>query len=255
VAEASRPPTLAETSRPASFSAPFDYAETPQALADSPDADATDAAGFLPDFTPPQLQTSEEQAARMWKDVVPGEELEEPVHPVEPPPPPAAAAPTPRANAGIAPLTGRDHLAENALDTLSARFPRIVLLQSGQEAVQGWTGRGGRLTRGRVSRIRIPWGEPSIFAFVKLSGSPHRGALSRILLPPSLAELVGDRATAACAVFPVRIKDRLVAFLYADRAGAPMSDEDYRALEAASSTLGSSLAQLLLELRKSAPAS
>ena len=34
-----------------------------------------------------------------------------------------------------------------------------------------------------------------------------------------------------------------------------LSEEDYRALEVAASTLGSSLAKLLLELRKAAPAS
>jgi hypothetical protein len=241
----------AEPPRPASFAAPFAQAETPQALADAPDIETADAAGFLPDFSPPRPESPEELAARMWKDAVPAEEPPETVAPVGPPP----SAPAPAAMGEIARLSGRDHIAENALDALAARFPRIVLLLSGQEAVQGWTGRGGRLTRGRVTRIRIPWGEPSIFAFVKLSGSPHRGALSRILLPPALADLVGDRATAACAVFPVRIKDRLVAFLYADRAGAPMAEEDYRTLEAAASTLGSSLAKLLLELRKSAPAS
>jgi hypothetical protein len=151
--------------------------------------------------------------------------------------------------------TGRDEIAESALDALAPRFPRVLLLVSGQDAVQGWTGRGGRLTRSRVSRLRVAWGEPSIFAFVKLSGSAHRGSLSRILLPPELAALIGDKAIASCAVFPVRIKDRLVAFLYADRSGAPMSDADYRALEAAASTLGSKLARLLLELRKGAPAS
>jgi len=48
------------------------------------------------------------------------------------------------------------------------------------------------------------------------------------------------------------IKERLVAFLYADRLGAPLCDEDYRSLEIASSALGSSLARLLLELRKAA---
>jgi hypothetical protein len=51
----------------------------------------------------------------------------------------------------------------------------------------------------------------------------------------------------------VRIKDRLVAFLYADRLGAPLSAEDYRNLEIASSALGSSLARLLLELRRAPP--
>jgi hypothetical protein len=56
-------------------------------------------------------------------------------------------------------------------------------------------------------------------------------------------------------VFPVRIKDRLVAFLYADRLGAPLGEEDHRALEAAASSLGSELARLLLELRRSASGS
>jgi hypothetical protein len=252
--EPARPPAIAAPPRPASFAAPFDHAEAPQIL-----QDAADTAGLLPEFTPARPETPEELAARMWKDAVPAEEPEMSVQPVERTPPISREpAPPPVSASGFAepvPLAGRDHIAEDALDALAARFPRILLLLSGQEAVQGWTGRGGRLTRGRVSRIRIAWGEPSIFAFVKLSGSPHHGALSRILLPPALADLVGDRAIAACAVIPVRIKDRLVAFLYADRAGAPMSEEDYRTLEAAASTLGSSLAKLLLELRKSAPAS
>jgi hypothetical protein len=103
--------------------------------------------------------------------------------------------------------------------------------------------------------VKIPWGEPSIFAFVKLSGSPHKGTLSRILLPPALAALLGLKALGACAVFPVRIKDRVVAFLYADRAGAPLSDDDYRSLEIAASSLGSSLARLLLDLRRGVPPS
>jgi len=137
------------------------------------------------------------------------------------------------------------------LESLSEHFPRLLLLVSAQESVQGWTARGGGLARETVAHVRIPWGEPSIFAFVKLSGSPHRGALSRILLPPALAELLGPKAVGSCAVFPVRIKDRVVAFLYADRAGAPLAEDDYRKLEVAASSLGSSLARLLLELRKS----
>jgi hypothetical protein len=124
---------------------------------------------------------------------------------------------------------------------------------SGQEAVQGWTARGSGLTRDSVAGIRIPWGDPSIFAFVKLSGSAHKGPLSRVLVPPKLAALLGAKAAAACAVFPVRIKRRLVAFLYADRLGAPISEDDYRNLEVSSSALGSSLARLLMDLRRAVP--
>jgi hypothetical protein len=146
-------------------------------------------------------------------------------------------------------------VAESLLEGLAQTFPRVLLMTSAQESVQGWTGRGGGLTREGVARVRIPWGEPSIFAFVKLSGMPHKGPLSRILLPRVLTEMLGPRATASCAVFPVRIKERLVAFLYADRGGAPLSDKDFRSLEIASSSLGSSLARLLLELRRGVPPS
>jgi hypothetical protein len=236
-----------EPVRPSRYAAPFASAE----LASSELADSSD---FLPDFAPPHPVTPEEQAAMMWKDdVAPTTEADDadvgsmwaqPVPEVAPVPAPLlVASPAGRPSS-------RDQVAEATLDSLAERFPRLLLLLSAHDAVLGWTARGAGLTRERISGVKIPWGEPSIFAFVKLSGSPHRGALSRILVPPALAEILGPRAAPACAVFPVRIKDRLIAFLYADRLGAPLSEEDYRTLEVASSSLGSSLARLLLELRR-----
>lgn len=221
---------------PVSYAAPFVSAEQPAGeLADEPE--------LLPDFEPPP-PGEETLAAGMWRpassdwddsdarsmwDARPARRREGP------------------------PVPARDRVAESTLETVCARLPRAILLTSAQDAIRGWTARGSGLTRDQVSGIRVPWGEPSIFAFVKLSGSPHRGSLSRILVPPKLAALLGDKAAASCAVYPVRIKDRLVAFLYADRLGAPLSEEDYRNLEIASSALGSSLARLLLELRKALP--
>lgn len=232
---------------PGQFTAPFVSAELPS-------SELADAGDFLPGYAPPRSLTPEERAERMWKpegepsaafegtgaEALWAPTREAPAAPA-PPPPPAERMPA------------RDQFAEALLDSLAEKFPRVLLLTSAHEAVQGWTARGGGLTRESVSRVRIPWGEPSIFAFVKLSGSPHRGSLSRILLPPVLTEMLGPKAVASCAVFPVRIKDRLIAFLYADRAGAPLSDDDYRNLEVASSSLGSSLAKLLLDLRRGVP--
>jgi hypothetical protein len=236
-----------DTALPRAYAAPFGAAEVSHGT-------LADAADFLPDFTPPKSLTPEELAARMWKDETAAGAPEMPVPAVWSLPRPASApAPASREHEEER-AAGRDEIAEAALEALAERFPRSLLLVSAQEAIQGWTGRGGGLTRPRVAALRIPWGEPSIFAFVKLSGTPHRGSLSRILMPGALADLLGDRATASCAVFPVRIKDRLVAFLYADRLGAPLSDQDYKNLEVAASSLGSSLARLLLDLRKAAPA-
>lgn len=220
----------------------------PFASAEMPTGELADAADFLPGYAPPRAISPEELAERMWKGDAPMPEMDEsaPGALWAPPAVRPAAAPVERTPA-------RDQVAETLLDSLAQKFPRTLLLTSAHESVQGWTARGGGLTRESIARVRIPWGEPSIFAFVKLSGSPHKGSLSRILLPPVLTEMLGPKAVVSCAVYPVRIKDRLIAFLYADRAGAPLSDEDYRTLEVASSSLGSSLAKLLLDLRRGAP--
>jgi hypothetical protein len=239
--------------RPRGFAAPFSTAE-------EPDADSADDLDLLPEFAPPLPFSPEDLAAGMWKEEAEArmQEAAEAMR-SEPPPRPRPVEAPPRAQPSAAPAEprspARDRLAESALDALTQRFPRAMLLMSGQDAIQGWSARGAGLTRERIASIRIPWGDPSIFAFVKLSGTPHRGGLSRVLMPPVLSALLGPRAAASCAVFPVRIKDRLVAFLYADRMGAPLTDEDHRALEVAASSLGSSLARLLLELRRAAPAS
>jgi hypothetical protein len=220
----------------------------PFASAELPSGELADSLDFLPGYAPPRSLSSEELAQQMWKGDAPLPEIEEGA-------PGAMWAPPPEhpVAAAVERTPARDQVAETFLDNLAQKFPRVLLLTSGHEFVQGWTARGGGLTRDSASRVRIPWGEPSIFAFVKLSGSPHKGPLSRILLPPVLTEMLGPKAVASCAVFPVRIKDRLIAFLYGDRAGAPMSDEDYRSLEVASNSLGSSLAKLLLELRRGVP--
>jgi hypothetical protein len=230
---------LPGAARPFSYAAPFFSAEEPvRELADAPD--------FLPDFAPPHSPSPEELADGMWRA---DDETDGPIATDMRERPAAAATAHPSEQNSPA----RDRLAESTLETVCGRFPRAILLMSGQEAVQGWTARGSGLTRDSVAGIRVPWGDPSIFAFVKLSGSAHKGPLSRVLVPPKLAALLGAKAAAACAVFPVRIKKRLVAFLYADRLGAPISEDDYRNLEVASSSLGSSLARLLMDLRRAVP--
>ena len=242
---ASAPPEPKASAAPLRYTAPFASAELAQGV-------LADASDFLPGYAPPRAWTPEEMVARMWKEEPgrPGEIDDSAIRAMWAPTREGVAAP-----AAPEKLSARDQVAEAMLEQLAQIFPRVLLLVSAQDAVQGWTGRGGGLTREALSGIKIPWGEPSIFAFVKLSGSPHKGPLSRILLPPALTALLGRKAVAGCAVFPVRIKDRVVAFLYADRSGAPMSDEDHRHLEVAASSLGSSLARLLLELRKGAPQS
>ena len=67
--------------------------------------------------------------------------------------------------------------------------------------------------------------------------------------------MLGAKAVASCAVFPVRIKDRLIAFLYADRGGAPMSDEDLSQPRSRVELARQLARRLLLDLRRGVPPS
>jgi len=241
IAAATRRPTPP----PLTFSPPF-------ATAELPEGEPADAPELLPDFAPARPPSPAEIAERMWTEEKSEFVLDEAA--VETMWHPAGLRRSPPAATTIQ-SPGRERIAEAAVEALADRFPRVILLISAPEGVSGWTARGSGVTRARISQVLIPWGEPSIFAFVKLSGTPHRGKLSRILLPRALAEILGPKAAAACAVYPVRIKERLVAFLYADRLGAPLSEEDHRQLEVRASSLGSELARLLLERRRAVPAS
>src|SRR5262249_43087459 len=142
-----------ETGRRSPYAAPFLSAEDPQ-------SEPADSAELLPDFAPPQ--PPEELAAQMWKEE--GAQEAEPPAPV---PVPVQAPPAPAPVVSALPseprLSSRDRIAEAALDSLATQFPRLILFVSAQESIQGWTARGGGISREGVSRLRIPWGEPSIF--------------------------------------------------------------------------------------------
>jgi hypothetical protein len=102
----------------------------------------------------------------------------------------------------------------------------VLLLGSGKSGVTGWRGRGAGLSTDRIAAIRIPAAESSVFSSVRRTGVPHFGPLDATEWPKELADLFG-RTPPDCAVFPIRVLEGVVAFLYADRLGEPMRHEDF----------------------------
>ncbi len=171
----------------------------------------------------PGLDDEDEAVAGMWRPAPPEESADE----------------APMARSG-------QELAELILDGPLLLLPRVMLLGCGSDGVFGWSGRGNGLSARVVSSVRVPSSEVSIFSVVKDSGVPHFGAVDRTEWPRALEDLLG-RVPVDCAVFPVRVLDSVTAFVYADRAGAPMRYEDFAMVARASASAAGVLSRFLVQ--------
>ena len=133
----------------------------------------------------------------------------------------------------------------SVVDTLLARFPRVLVLGVGKSAISGWTGRGPGLTPEIAASIRVPVTEKSVLPEVAHSGLPHFGPIKPERLSLALRGML-DKEAPACAVFPIRMLDSVAGILYADRLGEPMPDEDFAILADAAETTASLLSKFLL---------
>ncbi|MEP6801939.1 MAG: hypothetical protein ABJC07_08385 [Acidobacteriota bacterium] len=110
----------------------------------------------------------------------------------------------------------RDAVAAAALAALETRFPRVAILAARPEGVAGWSA-AGDLNGGpeRFRKLTIPWSEPSVFLNVRLSRSFYLGPLLKLPRHEALAEALGTWPE-ECAVQPVLIKKKPVAFFYVE---------------------------------------
>jgi hypothetical protein len=123
-----------------------------------------------------------------------------------------------------------------ALSALAQRFPRAAVFGCKPDRISGLSGSGARVDTSKVATIEIPWADPSVFLNVRLSRSFYLGALPPLPRHKAIADAMGKWAE-ECVVQPVWIKDKPVAFLYAefdaDRGATPMDLAYLRGLAAA----------------------
>ncbi|HTD53044.1 MAG TPA: hypothetical protein VK780_08465 [Thermoanaerobaculia bacterium] len=181
----------------------------------------------------------------------------EPATPVEPLPvetPPAAVpspAPTPVSAAALAAMPSatdfpqvasaidRDAIATAALEALARRFVRAAIFVSRPDSVTAWGGLGEGVSPEELRDISIPWKDPSIFLNIRLSRSFYLGPLPPLPRHESIAIAMGGWPE-ECLIQPVYLKEKPVAFLYAEFSGdhgaTPMDLAYMRELAAAASS-------------------
>ena len=130
----------------------------------------------------------------------------------------------------------RDGVAAAALLALVQRFGRGAFLVARPGEVVGHSAAGPGINREAFRAISIPWSEPSVFLNVRLSRAFYLGPLPPLPRHKPLLEALGG-SPEECLVQPVMMKDKPVAFLYAefghDRGASPMDLAYMRGLAAA----------------------
>ena len=131
----------------------------------------------------------------------------------------------------------RDAIFRAALENLSEKFRRRAIFAARHDGVVGWAGSGDGVSLDALPSLEIPWTAPSIFLNVKMSRSFYLGPLPPLPRHKELVEALGGWPP-ECIVQPVVIRDRVVAFFYAEcvsEQGATPADLTYiRALAGAS---------------------
>lgn len=136
----------------------------------------------------------------------------------------------------------RDSAAGAALKALSRRFPRSAIFVVKPEGVWGWGAAGEGVDVAALRKVEIPWTEPSVFLNMRLSRSFYVGPLPPLPKHEPIVRAFGERAS-ECVVQPVMMREKPVAFLYAEfplEAGATPMDLAY--MRELAGAVGSALA-------------
>jgi hypothetical protein len=158
------------------------------------------------------------------------------------PPDPTDAAPGPREKSGPIPIPPeaselgpesllraaahamqnvemRDDIADAVLGFCAPLFRRRLMLVLRKDTVMGWRGEGFGVDEAAVKAIGIPTGEPSVFSGLLQGVDFWLGPLPSMPRNSDLVSALGGDPPKDCYVMPIRVRDRVVCFLYGDNMG------------------------------------
>lgn len=112
------------------------------------------------------------------------------------------------------------------LSVLSQEFTRVCLLQASPALIRGWLAHGPGLDEARLRRYSVSSEQPSIFLNLRGGGSFFLGDLPEMPAHVDLAACWHKDLSDECAVFPIRVQEKLVVLVYGDRGPLGLADLD-----------------------------
>jgi hypothetical protein len=146
----------------------------------------------------------------------------------------------------LAEVTERDDVAHAVLSFLERRFERRLLFMVKGSGMAAWMGSGAGVDQKQLASLDVPFDQPSLFLNLR-EGSPfYRGPLPRLEAHQRLAKVWGGKYPRECLLLPVRVKGRMVAAVYCDRAGEDLSRVDLGELQQMAAEIGHAFERYLV---------
>jgi hypothetical protein len=110
----------------------------------------------------------------------------------------------------------RDDIADALLGFCAPIFRRRMMLVQRKGTVMGWRGEGADVDETAVRAISVPTGEPSVFSGLLKGVDFWLGPLPAMPHNNSLVLALGGPPPKDCYILPIKVRDRVVCFLYGD---------------------------------------
>jgi hypothetical protein len=143
----------------------------------------------------------------------------------------------------------RNEIAEAALACLEGSYALVALFIARKEDAIGWKVRGERVSKSAFQSLRIPFSEPSLFLNVRISTAFYQGLFPSLPAHEPLVAALGRRPE-RCALFPVVLKKRVVAYLMVEPRETALPPEQVTALHKLAGAMADGFAALILSQRE-----
>jgi hypothetical protein len=147
----------------------------------------------------------------------------------------------------LANATNVEDAGEFLLDLLAPSFERLVLFKVQRHSVRVWMGRGHTLIPEKLRTLRIDFDQPSIFLHLHEGGRLFFGSLPPMIAHRQLVRCWEGSISQECVLFPIWIKTRLVAVLYADAGEDPLAARHLGQLQQATELFSESVVKQILK--------
>jgi hypothetical protein len=111
----------------------------------------------------------------------------------------------------------RDDIGDALLEFTRPFLSRRLLLTIRGDMIVGWRGEGPGVEPAAVRAIAIPRSEPSVFLGLLQGAAFWLGPLPPMVRNQDLRIALGEPSPQSCLVLPVKVRGKIVAFVYGDR--------------------------------------